>query len=81
MALVLTRRLDEAILLAGGEIRITVARIGPETVRLAIDAPRDIDIVREELAWDPAAVAEQCHAADRRVVKQDTATIPEVISV
>jgi len=52
MALVLTRGLNESILIGGGEIRITVVRIngGTEKVRLAIEAPRDIDIVREELA-------------------------------
>jgi len=79
MALVLTRRLDETILLAGGEIRITVARIGPETVRLAIDAPRDIDIVREEL-FD-AERLEKYHAPERRTAERNAAAVAEVVSV
>jgi len=60
MALVLTRGLNESILIGGAEIRITVVRInaGADKVRLAIEAPRDIDIVRAELAQnDAAAVA------------------------
>lgn len=58
MALVLTRGLNQSVLIGGGEIRVTVVRISPgsEKVRLAIEAPRDIDIVREELAEAAADV-------------------------
>ena len=55
--LVLSRKPGERILI-GDNVAITVVRIGPNSVRLGIDAPRDINrviyggrfyIVREEL--------------------------------
>ena len=46
--LVLSRKPGERILV-GDEITITVIRIGPNTVRLGIDAPTSLNIVREEL--------------------------------
>lgn len=46
--LILSRKPGERILI-GDKVQITVVRIGPNTVRLGIDAPRDMNIVREEL--------------------------------
>mgnify|MGYP002074903144 CR=1 FL=1 len=46
--LVLSRKSGERILI-GYEIAVTIVRIGPNTVRLGIEAPRDMNIVREEL--------------------------------
>ena len=46
--LVLSRKPGERILI-GDQVQITIVRIGPNTVRLGIDAPRDMNIVREEL--------------------------------
>ncbi len=46
--LVLSRKPGEKILI-GEKVQITIVRIGPNTVRLGIDAPRDMNIVREEL--------------------------------
>lgn len=46
--LVLSRKSGERILI-GDKVAITIVRIGPNTVRLGIDAPRDMNIVREEL--------------------------------
>lgn len=46
--LVLSRKPGERILI-GADIAITIVRIGPNTVRVGIDAPRDMNIVREEL--------------------------------
>lgn len=46
--LVLQRKKDEAILL-GDDIRITVADIGSDWVKLAIDAPKKVSIMRSEL--------------------------------
>ncbi len=46
--LVLSRKPSERIMI-GDEIAITVVRIGPNAVRLGIEAPRDMNIVREEL--------------------------------
>lgn len=46
--LVLSRRPLEVVCI-GDSIRVTVVRIGPNTVRLGIEAPEDMNIVREEL--------------------------------
>lgn len=48
--LVLSRKPGERILI-GDDIAVTVVRIGPNTVRLGIDAPKDKNIVREELCF------------------------------
>ena len=53
--LVLSRKPGERILI-GEDVKITVVRIGPNTVRLGIDAPRDMNIVREELCIEVAGV-------------------------
>ena len=50
--LVLSRKSGERILI-GDEITITVVRIGPNNVRIGIEAPRKLNIVREELCEDP----------------------------
>lgn len=49
--LVLSRRPCERIRI-GDDITITIVRIGPNTVRLGIDAPRGVNIVRDELLED-----------------------------
>ncbi|MFG0262131.1 MAG: carbon storage regulator [Novipirellula sp. JB048] len=46
--LVLTRKLDEKIQI-GDDITITLVRIQGNTVRIGIDAPREIRVVRAEL--------------------------------
>lgn len=46
--LVLSRRPGERILI-GDNIAITVVRIGPSSVRLGIDCPKDVSIRRSEL--------------------------------
>ncbi|MBI3462841.1 MAG: carbon storage regulator, partial [Planctomycetes bacterium] len=46
--LVLSRKLGERIVI-GDQISISVVRIAPGTVRIGIEAPEDIRIVREEL--------------------------------
>ncbi len=55
--LVLSRKPGERILI-GDNVAITVVRIGPNSVRLGIDAPRDMNIVREELCQTDVHVAE-----------------------
>jgi carbon storage regulator len=47
--LVLSRKVGERILI-GDQIAITVVRINATTVRLGIDAPSKLIVVREELA-------------------------------
>lgn len=46
--LVLSRKPGERILI-GEDVAVTIVRIGPNTVRLGIDAPKQMNIVREEL--------------------------------
>ena len=46
--LVLSRKPGERILV-GDNIVITIVRLGPNNVRLGIDAPGEMNIVREEL--------------------------------
>jgi carbon storage regulator len=46
--LVLTRRLDEAIVI-NGDIRVTVVSIRGDTVRLGITAPKDVRVDRQEI--------------------------------
>lgn len=50
--LVLSRKKSERILI-GDEIAITIVRIGPNSVRIGIDAPKTMNIVREELKAEP----------------------------
>lgn len=46
--LVLSRKPGEKIQI-GPDIEITIVRIGPNTVRIGIEAPRGMNIVRQEL--------------------------------
>ncbi|NLV17256.1 MAG: carbon storage regulator CsrA [Syntrophomonadaceae bacterium] len=46
--LVLTRKLDEAILI-GDDIKITVVEIDGDKVKLGIQAPREMVILRDEI--------------------------------
>lgn len=50
--LVLSWRLSEVIRI-GDSITVTVVKIGPNSVRIGIEAPRDMVIVRAELLDDP----------------------------
>lgn len=52
--LILSRRPGEAILLDGG-IRVVVVACDKRGVRLGIEAPAEVGIVREELAREIAA--------------------------
>ena len=53
--LVLSRKAGERILV-GDDVTITVVRIGPNSVRLGIEAPRETTIVREELCMPTAGL-------------------------
>jgi len=46
--LVLSRKATESIQI-GDDVTITVVRIGPNTVRLGVTAPKDMNIARTEL--------------------------------
>ncbi len=68
--LVLSRKSGERILI-GDDVTITIVRIGPNTVRLGIDAPRSMNIVREELCA-------QVKAADSDTDSQKLGSEPAV---
>ena len=57
--LVLTRKQGQRILI-GEDIAITIVALGRGKVRIGVDAPKDVTIVREEL--DPLAVPDLCLA-------------------
>ena len=62
--LVLARKTDESILI-GENIRIKVISIDKGVVKLGIDAPSDVTIIRDELARDVAQMnKEALHFAD-----------------
>ena len=46
--LVLSRRLNQAIVIAG-EVRVTVLAITPSRVEIGVEAPREIMVDREEI--------------------------------
>jgi carbon storage regulator len=46
--LVLSRRAGQQIVI-GTDIVLTIVDIGPNTVRIGFDAPKEIEILREEL--------------------------------
>ena len=54
--LVLSRKLNERIVV-GGSVVVTVVRISGDKVRLGIDAPDDIRVIRDEVV-DPEGAAE-----------------------
>ena len=54
--LVLTRKADEQILI-GDDIKITLVRVRGNSVRIGIDAPKNIRVVRGELAARDASEA------------------------
>jgi carbon storage regulator len=54
--LILTRRPDEAIVIAGG-IRVRILSTTASRVRLAVDAPREIRVERLNAVSEPADVS------------------------
>ena len=56
--LVLSRKLGETVRIGGG-VSITIVKIAGGGVRLGIEAPDDVEIVREELLREPVEREEQ----------------------
>ena len=54
--LILTRRIGESIILLGESVepsKITILEVNGLQVRVGIDAPKEVNIVREELLKEP----------------------------
>ncbi|PSR23370.1 MAG: carbon storage regulator [Sulfobacillus acidophilus] len=47
--LVLTRKVNEALLIEDGTIRVVVLSVQGDQVKLGIEAPRNVSIMREEI--------------------------------
>lgn len=67
--LVLSRKVGERILL-GDQIRITVVRVSGGGVRLGIEAPSDIPVVREEVLRDDQALASNALVHESVIIKK-----------
>ena len=65
--LVLTRKADEQILI-GDDIKITLVRVRGNSVRVGIEAPRDIRVVRGELEKRDAVEADDVESVEREEV-------------
>lgn len=66
--LCITRMAGESLLI-GEHIRVKVYEIRGGKVRLAIVAPRDVNIVREEIAGRTQSVDRQIRSVGRRAIK------------
>lgn len=71
--LVLSRRVNERILI-DGDIRVTVLAIRGNQVRIGIEAPGAVKVIREELmvsaealAWDPEDPSEGVPSEDAQI--------------
>jgi len=53
--LVLSRKLNEKIVI-DGNIVVTIVKVDRNTVRLGIEAPRDVQVMREELVRETVEV-------------------------
>jgi len=54
--LVLSRKPGERVRI-GEDVVLTIVRIGPNSVRIGIDAPKDVGIYREELLLDESGLS------------------------
>ena len=73
--LVLSRKTGEKIRI-GDNVTVTIVRIGPNNVRLGIEAPRDLNIVREELCARESALNDPRKTADdASLVRSDAAPV------
>lgn len=63
--LVLSRKVGERILI-GDRIAVTVVRVSQGTVRIGVEAPDDLAIVREEIKDEPKPQARRKRAPTPR---------------
>lgn len=62
--LILQRKKGQSIVL-DGNIKVTITDIGADGVKLAIDAPKEVSILREELLEAAAVNKEAVGGADK----------------
>ena len=74
--LVLTRKLQEKITIAGN-ITVTVLRVKGQTVRIGIEAPRDVRVVRGEL---PMKATEDTPASPEADLEETVPSAPAAAS-
>ncbi|MEM9643592.1 MAG: carbon storage regulator CsrA [Planctomycetota bacterium] len=84
--LVLTRKTDEQILI-GDDIKITLIRVKGNQVRIGIDAPREIRVVRGELAARDAIETSEATASEADTIDPESmvfanppATTPKLVN-
>jgi carbon storage regulator CsrA len=65
--LVLTRKADEQILI-GDDIKITLVRVRGNSVRVGIEAPRDVRVVRGELEKRETVETDDIESTEREEV-------------
>lgn len=70
--LVLSRKTGEKIRI-GENVTLTIVRIGPNNVRVGIEAPRDLNIVREELCAPDRM--DQAHLEQAHTIVGDAAAV------
>ena len=63
--LVLSRRAGERIQI-GDQIEVTVVRIGPGIVRIGIEAPSEMPVMREEVRSRMSAADERVEIVERK---------------
>lgn len=56
--LVITRKVNESFLI-GDNVKITIVKTDRGNVRIGIEAPKDVPVVRTEIAWKPAKEREK----------------------
>ena len=66
--LVLTRKTQEKIQI-GENITVTILRVKGQAVRVGIDAPRDVRVIRTELPVNEEAVVEKPEPASKMQLK------------
>lgn len=67
--LVITRKLGEGLMISD-DIKITVIEVGKDRVRIGIDAPKEVRIVRDELYITEKENLEASSALPKEVMEQ-----------